>query len=32
LAVRATLEANAHFHIHAIAAACLELAGLPKGK
>ena len=27
LAVRATLEANAHFHIHAIAAACLELAG-----
>jgi TolB-like protein/DNA-binding SARP family transcriptional activator len=27
LAVRATLEANAHFHIYAIAAACLELAG-----
>lgn len=26
-AVRATLEANAHFHIFAIAAACLELAG-----
>ena len=27
VAVRATLEANAHFHIYAIAAACLELAG-----
>ena len=27
LAVRATLEANAHFHIYAIAAACLELVG-----
>jgi TolB-like protein/DNA-binding SARP family transcriptional activator len=26
-AVRATLEPNAHFHIHAIAAACLQLAG-----
>jgi TolB-like protein/DNA-binding SARP family transcriptional activator len=27
LALRATLEPNAHFHIHAVAAACLELAG-----
>lgn len=26
-ALQATREANAHFHIHAIAAACLELAG-----
>ena len=26
-AVRATQEPNAHFHIYAIAAACLELAG-----
>jgi TolB-like protein/DNA-binding SARP family transcriptional activator len=26
-AVRATQEPNAHYHIHAIAAACLELAG-----
>ena len=28
-AVRATLEANAHFHIHAVAAACLQLADRP---
>jgi tetratricopeptide (TPR) repeat protein len=26
-AVRATLEPNAHYHIHAVAGACLELAG-----
>ena len=26
-AVRATQEPNAHYHIHAVAAACLELAG-----
>jgi tetratricopeptide (TPR) repeat protein len=28
-AIRATHEPNAHFHIYAIAAACLELAGRP---
>lgn len=27
--VDATLEPNAHFHIHAVAAACLQLAGRP---
>ncbi|HEX6259963.1 MAG TPA: hypothetical protein VFZ51_04850 [Woeseiaceae bacterium] len=28
-AIRATQEPNAHFHIYAVAAACLELAGRP---
>lgn len=29
-AVEATQEVNAHFHIHAVAAACLEMAGKPE--
>jgi hypothetical protein len=28
-AIRGTQEPNAHFHIYAVAAACLELAGRP---